>query len=162
MTLRPLILMISLLALSTGCTFSRSQTAVSIETLLTNSSEVVSFPISDRASVHTIQNWIGDEAPSYATVSCPTGNPQCAEVTRVLNAQNITVDNAAGASDTVTLSYDHPTARNCPPQAFGCSVAANSLQMISNYNQILHPAVSDPQDAAQGVKAYKQAHDDGL
>lgn len=164
MTFRSLVLMTSVIALSTGCSMSRSKTALSIENLLTNSAEVVSFPISDVASVHTIEAWVNDDLPSYASISCSTGNSQCVQVAHILRGKHITVDETQASSDgdKVSLSYDHITARNCPPHALGCSVSANALQMIGNYSQVLHPSVSEPQDATQGVEAYRRAHNEGL
>jgi murein endopeptidase len=162
MTLRSFVLFCSVLAFSTSCTLSHSKSALSIENLLLNSAEVVSFPISDNASVHTIKAWIGDELPSHATLSCPTSSNQCTEVARILKEKNITVDAIAEEANKVVLSYDHTTTRNCPPHAFGCSVSANALQMISNHNQVLHPATLDQPGAAQAVDTYKRYRGESL
>ena len=161
-TLRFCAVALPVLLFSSACTLSHSKIALSPEDLLANSAEVVSFPISDTASLHTISAWIADDLPSHATLSCSAGNAGCTELTRLLNEKHIPTTENAEATDKVALSYDHITTRECPTYAFGCSVSVNSLHMIGNYNQILKPATVGSQDAASAVDAYKRAHSDAL
>lgn len=162
-SLRVCTLMVSVLALTSACSLSRSKASLSMEDLLVNAAEVVSFGISDTASVHTIGNWVSDDVPTHATISCPSKNNSCSEVMKLLQTKHIAVEEEeVDGTDKVTLSYDHITTRECPVHAFGCSVSINAVHMVHTPEQILNPTHLSHQDAAQAVEAYKRAHSDGL
>lgn len=163
-SLRTCFLVLSVLFLASACSLSRSKQALSMEDLLVNAAEVVSFAISDTASVHTIGNWISDDIPNRASISCPSKSSSCSEVMAILQTRHIIVDEEdIDGTDKVTLSYDHVTTRECPLYAFGCSVSINALHMVHDHNQVLNPApLSAHQNAAQAVDAYKRAHSDAL
>lgn len=129
---------------------------VAPETLLNASSERVSFGLSDSASLQAISTWVEGDAPTRAELTCPVDGQLCSQARDLLNNYSVTsrvVENAGG-DGSVVLLYDRIVARDCSSQQFGCSVSVNSLQMVADYRQYVHPNLSDPQDAQKAVESY--------
>ena len=53
----------------------------------------------------------------------------------------------------ISLTYNRLIARNCDASSFGCATSINSVNMVTNREQFVKPALSDFQDAARSVKA---------
>lgn len=144
---------VSLFAL-TACSATPGNLSVSPEHLLNDASELVSFSITNDGSIHHIATWVKDDMPNHAKLSCPSSSHFCQEVIQILNANHITHEEIFENEDKVTLVYDRITARNCPPNHFGCSVSVNAIQMTPNLNQFVRPGLLSPQDAATAVDKY--------
>lgn len=152
------LLLCSILLVVSSCANNGSESVVRTETLVSASSEKVSFPVADAASVKDIENWIsnGDNRPSNAQVSCLAKNPACMSLRALLKKQKIAVTEVPFNHEngsTVSIIYNRILARSCPIESFGCSTSLNSLRMVTNREQFTKPAMSDYQDAASAVKA---------
>jgi hypothetical protein len=143
-------------------------TPIRAESLLDSSAERVSFGVTSPKSVTELTDWINKDQPSRAEISCNTTQPNCKKAQQVLSSFGVSYKTVTASSSTgnvvliynrvVTRSCDngfvsnHHNSRNLNHPAFGCSVASNTLQMISDQQQILNPPLSGLQDAQTAVK----------
>ena len=145
------------LALIVSSCSSHYSSVIRPESLISASAEKISFPISDSASVMTIENWVsGGDVPTDAEVSCVNGNPSCLSVKKFLKNSHIPFKEVApvdASSSRISLIYDSLIARGCDANSFGCSTSLNAIRMVTNREQFIKPALSDFQDAAVGVTA---------
>lgn len=143
------------------------------ETLLDSSAERVSFGLASPKSGQEITDWINKDQPTRAELSCVKDQPNCRKAIQILSSFSVPYKLVTKAgSDNVVLIYsrivtrdcnnsfisNHHNMRNLNHPAFGCSVAANTLQMISDQQQILNPLLSGYQDARtqmRNVTAYQ-------
>lgn len=149
-------LVCGLLLLLSACAMNSASPALRPESLIHSSSEKISFPVSDMASLSTVENWIaGGDAPSSAELTCPNRGKVCNSVKKMLSKRGVTVKEvpiAPGAAGNVALIYNRLIAHECAIVRFGCSTSVNALHMVANREQFTKPALSDFQDAASAVK----------
>lgn len=141
------------------------------ESLLDVSSEVVSFQVADSASVDQVVEWINLDQPSSAELRCTDGEESCMHVQEVLAQFAVPYEFTPSAENALTLYYERIVTRDCDNRYvsnhinpynlnhpnFGCSLAANMVQMISDQRQITNPALmgyADADKAYQVQKAY--------
>lgn len=154
------LLVCSILLIVASCASNGSSVYVKTESLVSASSEKVSFPITDSSSVDAIADWIheGDNKPSSAEISCLEKDTSCLVVKRILKKSKITYTVVPSKSEdakigNITIMYNKILARDCETADFGCSTSINSLRMVTNREQFTKPAISDFQDAASAVRA---------
>lgn len=140
------------------------------ESLLDSSSEVVSLSVASKADVRALGNWIAKDQPSAAQLFCAKNNKSCADAQAVLGRKNIPVQQVESNSNNVVLVYQRIVARDCQSRfvddhlnlynpnhpSFGCSIAANTVQQVSDKRQFISPNLSDDPSARYGVNALKQ------
>lgn len=144
------------------------------EALLDRSSEMVNLDLSAPGVLDQLTQWLGDDQPSHAELYCDPAEDTCARAQGILDQFNVPVVVQKGeASGRIALVYERVLARDCdnryidnpinpynlPHPTFGCSVAVNQLQMISDKNQIVAPALSDypsGHKAAQSLQKYEK------
>ena len=142
------------------------------ESLLDMSAEAVNIRFHDRAGMDELTGWINREAPSRAELQCAPGSLACADAERVLNQFNVEYTRYNDGDDTAALYYERVMARDCENRfidntinpynfnhpTFGCSIASNMVQMVSDRRQFINPALmplADGAKASQAVKSIK-------
>lgn len=146
------------------------------ESLMDQSSEVVTFDVNTDTGVSDMTNWINQDQPSRAELSCDQASAGCNQAQQALNQFGVPVVFAPSAENTVTLYYDRVVARDCENRfidnsinpynlnypTHGCSIASNMVQQITDKRQITSPTLLDYQDGERIERAmdgYKQPYD---
>lgn len=150
-----LLAILSIIALS-SCSHTPNKERITANSLLSASSERVSFGLIDRSAVSSLKGWISDDKPSEAILSCVTGSDLCTDAKSTLEQNNIPFSFNKSGADSVTLIYSRIAAHDCDTSRFGCSTAVNSLQMISDRKQFVSPSISDRQNAGKAVIDYEK------
>ena len=140
------------------------------EALLDVSLETVNVPLDSFAGVDELTAWVNNEQPSRAELQCAENSHICMNAERVLEQFAVPVtNNDSPAGNQVVLYYERILARDCDPkyvdnhinpynlnyQSFGCSVSANTIQMVSDRRQFVNPALLDFPDASKARQAYR-------
>lgn len=136
---------------------SMSQKYVTPRALLDSSVENVSFTLHDNSSTGDVVEWMQGDVPTAAILSCDTESNVCNKVRDILSLNSVPfsyVEPPIGGPESVKLTYQRVVAKDCKVEILGCSVSANSVQMVPDQRQFIRPALSDPQDAARAVSAY--------
>lgn len=137
------------------------------ESLLDVSSEVINFKLASPATVQEITDTLNKEQPTRATVNCQERSSLCKEVKSVMHQFKVDVKYHPSNANTVSLVYERTQARNCQNRyidrtwnpynlnspTMGCSVAINTVQMVSDKHQFTDPALMDAPDANKGLQA---------
>jgi hypothetical protein len=133
------------------------------ESLLDQSSEVVNFELMDAQSVDEMVDWINQDQPSRAELSCDMGGAACSEAEQALNQFGVPVEMVPGHGNSVTLMYERVLARDCENRyidnsinpynlthpTYGCSIAVNMVQMITDKRQLTSPPLLGYMDGLQ-------------
>lgn len=139
------------------------------ESLLDVSSEVVNIALSSPRSVDELSGWVSQDPPSRADLLCLESDLVCRQAQQVLDQSGVQVNYIAAADNNVTLVYDRVLARDCENRfidnstnpyhlnhpTFGCSVASNMVQMVSDKQQFISPALTDYPDAEKAAQVYQ-------
>lgn len=166
----------TLLALMAACGAPPSDRAYggrgSPESLLDRSLEVVTLNTATRQDLDDLATWIARDVPTRAELNCPTSDANCREAERMLIKKNVPVIKGVDGAYAVTLVYERIIARDCNPSfrnhsanyyntnhpAFGCAIAANIVQHVTDKNEITDPATLDAAPASRAVTTFKRAH----
>lgn len=141
------------------------------ESLLDVSSEAVNFQIGGPDSAQEVADWVNQDQPTRAELYCAESDPACAKTREVLEQFGVPVVFAGSAENTVTLIYERVMGRDCENRfidntvnpynlnhpTFGCSIASNMAQMITDKQQVISPALleyTDGQKTQQAMEAY--------
>lgn len=138
------------------------------ESLLDVSSEVINVGLTSDRSVDEITDWINRDQPTRAELYCMDGDPICAGAQQVLEQFGVPVHYVAAADNNVALIYERVLARDCENRfinntvnpynfnhpTFGCSVASNMVQMVSDKRQFVSPALLDYADGRKAAQTY--------
>lgn len=147
-------------------TFSRGAP----ESLIDVSSEVVNLSVKSAREIDELSQWINRDQPTRAELYCAEGSSLCTQTRQVLELFGVPTMQVASNSGTITLIYERVLARDCQQRfvdnltnytnenhpAFGCSIAANMVQQISNKQQIVSPNVGDYRDAQSAINYYNR------
>lgn len=140
------------------------------EALLDVSSEVVNLGVASKSEVSQLANWIAKDVPTRAELFCMTSSKECKTAQSLLRAKGVETNVSNAPDNVVTLVYERILARDCnqrfiddrvhrlsnePSPAFGCSIAANTVQHVSNKRDFISPALSDNPPAAAAVATYR-------
>lgn len=142
------------------------------ENLLDKSAERVTLSFSSPRGLADLTDWVNKDQPSRAELLCNKSEANCMRAARILASFNVPVSYQApkktgsGAvlvyNRVVTHRCDnsfisnHHNSRNLNHPAFGCSIATNMVQMISDHQQIINPPLSGLPNANQAVQAIKR------
>lgn len=143
------------------------------ESLIDVSSEVVNLSVAGKAEIAELSNWIAGDAPSRAELFCDAAAPNCKDAQLALQKQGVEVNLTPSMNNTVTLVYERILARDCnqravdsryklynvSPPSFGCSVAANLVQHVSDKREFVNPSLMDDAQARGAVAAYKRSQE---
>ncbi len=139
------------------------------ESLLDVSSEVVNLPVNSETALDELTNWINQDQPSRAELYCMESDVRCSAAQEVLDLYGVPSLYVPSSDNTIALVYERVLARDCENRyidnhinpyhlnhaTFGCSVAANMVQMVSDKQQFVRPNLMDPTDATKGVQIYR-------
>jgi hypothetical protein len=144
-----------------------------VESLLDVSSEVVSLSAATPASLNDLDAWIRRDAPTRAELLCSSRSINCSDARRFLERNTIPFAHVEAMTEpVVTLVYERVLVRDCNPayidntnnyqnlnhRSFGCALAANAAQHISNKQQVVAPNILDPASAVRGVNDIHRAY----
>ena len=141
------------------------------ESLMDVSSERIHLDLQSDADLGELITWLNDDQPSAIELSCNDSSPLCANAIEIAEQFAVPIEYGTSPNDSVALIYNRIVTRDCnntyvsdhinpynlPHASFGCSMAVNTLQMISDKQQIASPALMDPQDgekAGQAIDKY--------
>ena len=139
------------------------------ERLVDMSSEAVTLSLGSKKSLTKLSNMVAKDAPARAELSCSLKNINCSQAKEILERHSIPVRIVGEKNNNVILSYERTVVRDCNPRyadnmyddsrnnhpAFGCAVAGNMVQMVSDRKQFTSPALLDFPDAAKGEQTYQ-------
>jgi hypothetical protein len=140
------------------------------ERFIDRSSELVVMGLNSRGALSDLSRALAQDPPSRAELNCNPREALCAEARSMLASRGIHAQLAPVDEDSVTLVYDRTIARDCDSRyidnsrnganmhhpALGCSVAGNTLQMVSDKRQFTNPSLMDLPDGAKAVQAYRR------
>jgi hypothetical protein len=144
------------------------------ESLLDVSSEVVNLPIATPAQVNELSSWLNSDQPTRAELYCNDTNLDCQNAVEVLELFAVPFIRIPSAESTATLVYERTLARDCDQRyidnrsnpynlnhpAFGCALAGNIVQHVSDKKQFVKPGLlglRDAKKAVQNVEQYRAA-----
>jgi hypothetical protein len=142
------------------------------ESLLDVSSEAVAVELVSQDSVDEVKDWIESDQPSRAIIYCANGDMLCSSVGEALDLYGVEHETMPADYSEVSLVYERVIARDCNNAyvdnrinpynfnhpAFGCSMASNMVQMVTNRNEFVNPDLlgyMDGRSAAKGMRAYR-------
>lgn len=139
------------------------------ESLLDVSSEIVNLDIASHPSVDALAEWINQDHPSRAELYCREEAPTCQAALDVMDLYGVPYQLVPSSEQTATLVYERVLARDCENRyidnsinpynlnhpTFGCTIAANIVQMASDKQQFVRPNLLDPADAKKAVQSYQ-------
>jgi hypothetical protein len=148
-----------------GAYFNRGEP----ENLLDASSEVVSLTLASSTALTELSSMIAQDPPTGAELNCEPGESRCMQAKELFDRQGVPTQ-FAGNTGGVTLIYERVVARDCQqryidnsinpynlhPPTFGCSVTANTVQMVSDKRQFISPSLLDFQDGEKAVQNYRK------
>ena len=155
--MKKFVYIVSSIFLLSACSTVAYVEPVKPESLLDMSSERVSFSLESGQPVEELTDWINKDQPTHAEVHCASSSSSCTEAQDILTQFGVPFENKASESgDEVVLLYDRIFTRDCAGtgEASGCSVAANTLQMVVDPRQFLDPAMLDLQDAEKASSVF--------
>lgn len=135
------------------------------ENLLDVANETVNIRLNSRAALRELALMVERDPPNRAELGCQQADSLCMQARETLGQHGVPVqftDNSAGA----TLYYERVTARDCENRfvenknekhalnapTFGCSVAANTVQMVGDKRQFSNPRLVDFMDGKKAVQ----------
>lgn len=130
------------------------------ESLLDVSSEVVSLDVSTASSVDELSHWLNEDTPSRAELYCMQDQESCKEAMSALDVYGVPYQHVASADSSAVLVYERVLARDCENRyidnsinpyhlnhpTFGCSLAVNMVQHVSDKRQFVRPSLLDTAD----------------
>lgn len=139
------------------------------ERLLDKSSELVTMDLGSRGALNKIARTINQDPPTRAELNCNAKEAFCAEAKSIFAGRAIP-SKFIGDGDSVTLVYERVVTRDCDsrfvdnskngdnlhPPSFGCSVVANTLQMVSDKKQVVDPSLTDFSDGEKAAQNYRR------
>ncbi|MEK6746366.1 MAG: hypothetical protein AABY33_04990 [Pseudomonadota bacterium] len=163
-------LLLCLLSVS-ACTEPYNEVAVDSgdpERLIDNSSETVTFGLKTKKSLSRLSDMIKEDRPSSVELRCSLSNSRCAQAKEIFERGGIQMNFSSEQSNSVVLSYNRVMVRDCDQRfvdnmsgnrsinhpAFGCSIAGNMVQMVSDKSQFTSPSLTDLPDAEKLGQSY--------
>lgn len=151
-----------------GAYFNRGEP----ESLLDISTEVVNINLTSRESVQKVIAVINKEQPTRARVSCKATDSLCKQVQGVMKQFKVPVEYRSANAGSVSIVYERIMAHNCQNRyiditadynnnnmnnlnypTLGCSVAINTVQMVTDKHQFTDPALMGDTDANKPLQA---------
>jgi hypothetical protein len=138
------------------------------ERLLDVSSEVVSMPLATRSQMARLSDAVMQDPPTRAELDCQSAESLCIQAKELFDRHGIAASYTSGATNSVMLVYERVMARDCDQRyvdnsinpnnehysSLGCSVSANTVQMVGDKRQFVNPALLDFQDGEKAVTTY--------
>lgn len=136
------------------------------ESLLDVSSEVVNVQLADPDAVDQLTEWVNQDQPTRAELYCLEGDKVCKKAGKVLEKFGVPVMYVSAADNNVALVYERILARDCENRyidnrinpyemnhpTFGCTIASNIVQHVSDKHQFVSPDLMDYSDGPKSVQ----------
>lgn len=105
----------------------------------------IAIDLAAPGAVDKANEWVVNDVPSAAVLTCTANSPVCGEATQLLNAYRIpyAVESVTSPTDRLTLTYDRISERPCDVRAYGCPQASNALRMVDDPRRIVRPSTLD-------------------
>lgn len=137
------------------------------ERQLTITTEVEEQDIASKSDISALKKRLETDPPTRATLHCDLSTPRCKEARALLSKLHIP-HGSEGEGDSITLSYERILGKNCDNsfkdntknnanynhEAFGCSVRANMVQMVSDKQHFVNPGLLDYMDGEKAAQNY--------
>lgn len=137
------------------------------ERQLVVTSDITSIGLEDKGSIAELKNTLKLDPPTRATLNCPADGALCKQARAALVKAHIPFGASGNGSD-VTLAYErvvgadcnsryvnnHRNQKNLNHPAFGCSLRANTVQMVSDKQQFVNPGLLEYMDGEKAVQNY--------
>ncbi|MFO0389661.1 MAG: hypothetical protein ACK502_08110 [Alphaproteobacteria bacterium] len=137
------------------------------ENLLDVSSEVVNMNLSSATAMHELTAMVSQDPPTRVEMTCSPKDGLCMEVRRMFEQYAVPVDPSDAHG--ITMIYERVVARDCEGRfidnsinpynlnhpTLGCSVAANTVQMVSDKRQFTNPSLLDYSDGEKAQQVYR-------
>lgn len=143
------------------------------ESLLVHSNERVNLILSEPRGMEEMTSWIDKDQPTKVALACVEGSLYCAKAIGILQQFGLPYSRhlSNDGQDQAMLMYDRVVARDCdnrfvdnytnpynaPQPAFGCSMSANTVQMITDRKEITNPATMPKADGRRAAQVMKGA-----
>ena len=139
------------------------------ESLLDVSVEQVTVPMDHARGIDDLITWLKQSKPAQANLQCAAQDMLCVNAKRVLTDFGVPVQQVTSSGgNQVVLVYEKIIARDCDQRyvdasqnpynlnhpSFGCSVAGNTVQMVSDKRQLVNPELLGYMDGTQAAKTY--------
>ncbi len=142
------------------------------ESLIDVSSEVVNLSVASADDLSELSKWIEKDQPTRAELYCKASDLRCVDAQKVLDLEAVPTKIIPSGDYSVALVYERILAHDCNPRyvnngsnfynayhpAFGCSIAANIVQHVSDKQQFVSPNLTDTPAAEGALQAYKRAY----
>jgi hypothetical protein len=143
------------------------------ESLLDVSSEVVTVEMTSEESLSELTEWVEGDQPTRAEIRCKEGDVLCDQAEQTLSLYNVDYEWIPSQTSEINLVYERVIAHDCENRfidnrinpynfnhpAFGCSVASNMIQMVTDRQQFVSPSLLglyDGQTAYKNMKNYQE------
>lgn len=140
------------------------------ESLLDVSTESVNTKLRSPASVQEVIDTINKKQPTRAELKCVETESLCKETMHVLHQFAVPYKYTSSRSNSVSLVYEYTMVRNCQNRyidittsqanidnlnypTFGCSVAINIVQHVTDKREFTDPALMGHMDATKPLQA---------
>ena len=139
------------------------------ERLLIYSSETVILDLDSKKSLTKLSELVVRDRPVMAELGCSLVKSRCAQAKEIFERNGVPLRFASEKNNNVKLSYDRVIARDCEQHfidnmsgsrsfthpAFGCAIAGNMVQMVSDKRQFANPDLLDFPDAEKLNQSYR-------
>lgn len=137
------------------------------ESLLSIASEEVTVGLDGYGGIRQLTDWIDRQSPSRARLVC--SSPEiCDSAAQILDQYNVPYEQVDGVRNQVSLSFENVEARDCENRfvtnhinpynlnhtTFGCTMAVNQVQMVTDKNSFTDPKLLDQYDGQKAVQNY--------
>ena len=140
------------------------------ESLLDVSSEVVTLQVASQEELDEVTRYVDEDQPTRAELYCMDGDAMCGSAEQTLNLYGVEYEVIPAATSEVHLIYERVLARDCENRyidnpinpynlnhpTFGCSIASNMVQMVSDKSQFVSPPLLDPMDGEKAGATYRR------
>ncbi len=143
------------------------------ESLLDVSSEIVTIELLSVTSIDELQEWVESDQPSRAELYCVEGDVLCDSAEQTLSLYNVEYEWIPAQISEINLVYERVIAHDCENRfidnrinpynlnhpTYGCSVASNMVQMVSDRSQFVNPSLKGFYDGRSAAKGMQRMRD---
>jgi hypothetical protein len=103
--------------------------------------EEVSVDLSAPNAIDTLGNWVVNDVPSAAVMTCTQNTALCDDAVVLLKSYRIpyTIESISAESDKIVLIYDRITETPCNERTYGCPQALNAFNMVDDLRKVVRP-----------------------
>ncbi len=139
------------------------------ERFIDRSSETVTFSLKPKNSLTKLAEMVAEDRPSSAQLKCSFKSARCTQAKEIFERNSVPIRLSNEQNNRVVLTYERVVARDCNPHfidnmegnrsfnhpSFGCAVAGNIVQMVSDKHEFTNPALLDLPDAEKANQSYR-------